>query len=51
VSIFNFCIVYSNYGCHLGAIPGTPGDDYPIFAEVPETAFLCDGQVGLSSLL
>jgi len=26
------------------AIPGTPGDDYPIFAEVPETSFLCDGQ-------
>jgi len=26
-------------------IPGTPGDDYPIFAEVPETSFLCDGQV------
>ena len=21
-----------------------PGDDYPIFAEVPETSFLCDGQ-------
>ena len=27
------------------AIPGVPGDDYPIFAEVPETSFLCDGQV------
>merc|ERR1719431_2180151 len=26
-------------------IPGVPGDDYPIFAEVPETSFLCDGQV------
>jgi len=26
-------------------IPGTPGSDYPIFAEVPETSFLCDGQV------
>merc|ERR1719244_1413031 len=26
-------------------IPGIPGDDYPIFAEVPETSFLCDGQV------
>jgi len=25
-------------------IPGVPGDDYPIFAEVPETSFLCDGQ-------
>merc|ERR1719245_2397233 len=26
-------------------IPGVPGEDYPIFAEVPETAFSCDGQV------
>ena len=26
-------------------IPGVPGEDYPIFAEVPETEFLCDGQV------
>merc|ERR1712168_1070402 len=25
-------------------IPGVPGDDYPIFAEVPETTFFCDGQ-------
>ena len=28
-----------------GSIPGIPGEDYPIYAEVPETAFLCDGQV------
>merc|ERR1712029_311512 len=28
-----------------GAIPGVPGEDYPIYAEVPETAFACDGQV------
>merc|ERR1712048_543643 len=27
------------------AIPGIPGDDYPIFAEVPETSFVCDGLV------
>ena len=26
-------------------IPGVPGEDYPIFAEVPETAFSCEGQV------
>merc|ERR1711892_829104 len=26
------------------AIPGVPGDDYPIFAEVPETSVLCNGQ-------
>ena len=24
-------------------IPGTPGDDYPIFAEVPDTSFICAG--------
>merc|ERR1712106_1274336 len=27
------------------AVPGVPGDDYPIFSDVPETSFLCDGQV------
>jgi len=27
------------------AIPGVPGEDYPIYAEVPEGAFSCDGQV------
>jgi len=26
-------------------IPGVPGEDYPIYAEVPETSFSCDGQV------
>ena len=25
------------------AIPGSPGEDYPIFATPPETSFLCDG--------
>jgi len=29
----------------LESVPGTPGDDYPILAVVPETAFACDGQV------
>jgi hypothetical protein len=28
-----------------GNIPGTPGEDYPIFAEVPESDFSCEGQV------
>merc|ERR1712154_216319 len=28
-----------------GSIPGVPGEDYPIYAEVPETGFACDGQV------
>merc|ERR1712106_869578 len=27
------------------AIPGEPGEDYPIHGEVPETSFTCDGQV------
>ena len=26
------------------AIPGVPGEDYPIYSEVPETSFVCDGQ-------
>merc|ERR1712018_724688 len=28
-----------------GSIPGVPGGDYPIYAEVPESGFACDGQV------
>merc|ERR1711981_992255 len=28
-----------------GFIPGVPGEDYPIYAEVPESGFACDGQV------
>merc|ERR1712083_50948 len=26
-------------------IPGVPGEDYPIFSEVPESGFSCEGQV------
>ena len=26
-------------------IPGVPGEDYPIFDEVPESGFACEGQV------
>ena len=26
-------------------VPGVPGDDYPIFAEVPESAFTCDNKL------
>ena len=26
------------------AVPGRPGQDYPILAEVPETAFNCEGR-------
>jgi hypothetical protein len=27
------------------AIPGSPGEDYPIYATPPETSFLCDGYI------
>ena len=27
------------------SIPGVPGEDYPIYATVPDTGFTCDGQV------
>merc|ERR1712123_509331 len=29
----------------MNAVPGVPGEDYPIYSEAPETAFACDGQV------
>ncbi len=35
----------SNIAMLEKAVPGVPGQDYPIYAEVPETAFSCDGQV------
>jgi len=35
----------SNLAMLEKSIPGVPGQDYPIFAEVPESAFSCDGQV------
>jgi hypothetical protein len=28
-------------------IPGVPGEDYPIFALPPDTAFSCSAQAGL----
>ena len=36
---------YYIYTILLFSIPGVPGEDYPIYAEVPETAFSCSGQV------
>merc|ERR1719206_1353942 len=27
------------------AVPGNPGEDYPIYAEVPDTSFTCKGRV------
>ena len=29
----------------MNAVPGVPGEDYPIYAETPETTFSCEGQV------
>ena len=29
----------------MNAVPGVPGEDYPIYGDIPETAFSCDGQV------
>merc|ERR1711923_18547 len=29
----------------MTSVPGVPGEDYPILADVPETAFSCEGQV------
>jgi len=29
----------------MKAVPGIPGEDYPIFAEAPETSFTCEGKV------
>jgi hypothetical protein len=28
-----------------GPIPGIPGEDYPIYANILDTGFSCDGQV------
>ena len=32
-------------------IPGTPGVDYPVLAEVPDTGFSCDGRVSQTWIL
>ena len=29
----------------MSSVPGTPGEDYPIYSEVPETEFDCEGRV------
>merc|ERR1712128_310239 len=34
-----------SYAADAANIPGVPGEDYPIYAEVPETGFVCEGQV------
>ena len=35
----------SNLAMLEKAVPGVPGEDYPIYAEVPESGFSCEGQV------
>ena len=32
-------------------IPGIPGEDYPIYAAVPESEFGCDGRVNIVALM
>merc|ERR1712128_316479 len=34
-----------SYAADAANIPGVPGEDYPIYAEVPESGFVCEGQV------
>ena len=40
--VWLFCF---SFFCLGEAIPGTPGEDYPIFSEPPETSFVCDGYI------
>ena len=42
---------YDSEGSLEDTIPGTPGVDYPILAQVPDTGFSCDGQVRCYSTL
>ena len=42
---------YDSGGSLEDVIPGTPGVDYPVLAQVPDTGFSCDGQVGCSRVL
>merc|ERR1712002_1329087 len=34
-----------NLAALQGSIPGVPGEDYPIYAEVPQTGFICDDKI------
>ena len=42
---------YDSGGSLEYVIPGTPGVDYPVLAQVPDTGFSCDGQVGCGRVL
>ncbi len=33
------------------SIPGVPGTDYPIYAQIPETGFTCEGKVKSSEII
>lgn len=37
-------ILKQNLKMLMNSVPGTPGEDYPIFSEVPESEFSCKGQ-------
>merc|ERR550519_3166159 len=36
---------YASDAALAASIPGVPGEDYPIYSEVPESGFSCEGQV------
>ena len=33
------------------AIPGQPGDDYPVFSEPPDTSFTCGDKIEVGNLI
>ena len=55
VSLYSVWCQLDQYSADAGAegtdgglkvnIPGVPGEDYPIYANVPDTGFTCDGLV------
>ena len=47
VAVLGICLCQEHEGLDwlIESVPGVPGEDYPIYAEVPDTGFTCDGQV------
>ena len=55
IYLYSVCGQLDQYSADAGAgggdggmevnIPGVPGEDYPIYANVPDTGFTCDGLV------
>merc|ERR1711872_1111647 len=42
---FLMILIGSVFSQYEGPIPGTPGDDYPVFSQLPATSFSCAGLV------